>query len=207
MQRQIQRGIGSEIRTGIDIWDQLRDRLDNLVCLSASAEYNIDFGELDSSISLRFPDTCDCKIAVAPLIDQINLIEIKLFERDIDDKMPFVVIDLKEPDMMARRTVSILRELDAKEVDLVVLPELCLSNKIRQAITKELKSNILRNIKIIIAGSCHEWNGFEWRNTVYVYGPEGDILWQQNKMQANTLKDYEASQIPALRAISNCDFY
>lgn len=196
------------LRTGRDVGDYLRDYVYNLACLSLPAGYDIDFGGLDSSVRLCFPDDLgNCRIALFPLIDQLSRMKIQFFELDSQNKRPFLVTGLTETDRVAEQTLAILGRLGEQGVTVVVFPELSLPEEVRRAISQGLKQSLCPSIKMVIAGSCHEQLGNEWYNAAYVFGPDGQLLWQQRKLQPYSLMRYEAKRLSSFANFTDYDLY
>ncbi len=197
----------SRLRTGKEVGDYLSDYIYNFVCCAVSPGYKIDFGGLDSSIRLCFPDLENCRIALFPFIDEISQVEIRLLNVDSQNKRPFLLTGLMDIDKAIERTLAVLKQFNEKYINVVIFPELCVPEKVRNAITNGLQQNLFPNVKLVIAGSCHEGIGDEWYNTVYVFGPDGQLLWQQRKLQPYTLMRYEAERLPSFGNFAGYDSY
>lgn len=197
----------SRLRTGKDVGDYLRDYVYNLVCYTLPAGYDIDFGGLDSSIRLCFPDLENCRIALFPFIDEISQVEMKLLNLDSQNKRPFLFTSLVDIDSAIERVLISLKQMSESGINVVIFPELCVPEKVRSAISNGLRQNQFPSIKMVIAGSCHERAGEEWHNTAYVLGPDGQLLWQQRKFQPYTLMRYEAERLKSLEDFAGYDSY
>lgn len=198
----------SKLRTGRERGDHLRDYVHNLACVSLPSGYDIDFSGLDSSVRLCFPDNLDnCRIALVPLVDQISQMKIQFFNLDSQNKRPFLITGLTETARIARQTLAILEQLSERGVTLVIFPELSVPEEVRRAISQGLKQSLFPSIKMVIAGSCHEQVGDEWYNTAYVLGPDGQVLWQQHKLQPCTLMSYEAKRLSSFANFADYDLY
>jgi len=196
------------LRTGIDMGDYLRDYVYNLACLTLPAGYKFDFSGLESSVRLCFPDDLgNCKIALFPLIDQTSRMETQFFELDSQNKRPFLITGLTETDKVAAQTLDILRQLSKQDVTVVIFPELSVPEGVRRAISRALEQGLYSSIKMVIASSCHEQLGNEWYNTAYVFGPDGQLLWQQRKLQPYTLMHYEAERLSSFAKFADYDLY
>lgn len=189
-----EKGIGcGPLRTGRDMGDYLRDYVYNLVCLSLPAGYDVDLSGLDSSVRLCFPDNLtECRIALVPLISQISQLRTEFFEPDSQNKIPFLILGLNETDRIVDQALAVLKQLSGQGVTMVIFPELSVPKDVRRAISSGLKQGLFPSIKMVVVGSCHEQSGNEWYNIAYVFGPDGQLLWQQRKLQPYTLMHYEA---------------
>ncbi|MBI4267571.1 MAG: hypothetical protein HY662_02170 [Chloroflexi bacterium] len=198
----------SQLRRGIDFGHYLRDRLFNLACVNVPQGYELDFGVLDSAVRFCFPPNVnDVRIALVPLLDEIKQIKIELFALDADGKKPWRFTEFVEPRKVADEAIAALQRLSKKGVTLVIFNELCMPQIVREAIAEGLKSNLFPNVKMVVAGSFHEVVRGECYNVSHILGPTGQELWQQKKMQPNTLMHYEAKVIPVLADLAAYDSY
>ena len=194
-------------RTGREEGNYIRDDLYNLVVVQMQHGYRLDFGVLDSPTWLCFPDLPECKVALIPLINQMEQVKIELLDRDKENKQPWRAVGLKEADKVVADTMAILQQLSDRGVTVAVFPELCVPEIVRTAISKGLKANRFPQVKLVIAGSFHELEGTQCYNVSYVLGPDGKQLWQQKKFEPYTLMPWEAKNSRSLSKFAKVTSY
>ncbi|MBA7605949.1 hypothetical protein ES703_13085 [subsurface metagenome] len=196
------------LRTGRDVGHHLIAHVNNLACLSLPTGYYIDFNGLDSSTRLTFPeDLTECRIALVPLIDQSSCLETQFFDLDSENKRPFLCTGLAEADRVAAQALHLLRQLSEKRVTIAIFPELCVPQMVRSAICDGLQKNLFSNVKMVVAGSLHEELDGKWHNSAYVLGPDGQVLWRQQKFQPYTIMRYQAKRLSSFAEFADHDIY
>jgi len=183
-----------QLRTATERGIYLRNKLNNLVWLKTPPGYEVDLGVFDSNTSLCFPnELSEYRIAVVPLVDELSALEIQVVSKR------FRMTGLKQAERVAEKAIAVLRRLGEKGATMVVFAELCVPELVRNAIANALSTGELGTIRMVVAGSFHEWLHDDWYNVAYVLGPWGQELWRQTKLQPYTLMHYEAASITALR--------
>lgn len=197
---------GKPLRKGEDKGFYLRDSLHNLVCLRVPEGYHLDFGVMDASTRFCFPSELgDCKIAFVPLIDEIGKVEFG-FRDSADPGVKLFRFDgLSDLEEIAERAVLLMRRASEMGAVVVLFPELCVPEGVRRRIAEGLRANLFPSVRMVVAGSFHEYNGVNWCNVAHVLGPDGQELWQQRKLQPFTFKSYEAKLVPSLAQLSDRD--
>lgn len=194
-------------RTGRSKGIYLRDRLYNFVYLPVRVGYHVDFGVLDSMTRFCFPDDLtDYKIALIPLLDQVKQSKMECFGPDAEDTMSFLITGLEEQEKVMQEVLCVLGQLNDKGVTIVVFPELCMPEEVRNTIAQALRENKFPNIKMVFAGSFHDQVDHQWYNISHVLGPDGETIWKQYKLQPYTLMPYEANAIKALAEFSDYEY-
>lgn len=174
--------------------DDIASYFFNLAFIKPPSGYNLVLKTMDSSIWQRFPDLLNCKIALVPLIRDLDQIYVKEFPI-IDNVRPFIFTGLRDQDQIIVSIKEILTELDNKGVTIVIFPELSIPESIKTEIASWLNKNIFTSIKMIFCGSFHYLIEDKWYNVAHVLGPDGEQLWEQNKCKPYELKRYEAIRI------------
>jgi len=196
------------LRTGGEVGDHLRAHVQNLACLSLPTGYYINFNGLDSSTRLTFPeDLTKCRIALVPLIDQTSCLQTRFFDLDSENKRPFLCTALAETDKVKTQALDVLQQLSEKHVTVVIFPELCMPQVVRNAICEGLQKNLFPNVRMVIVGSLHEELNGEWHNSAYALGSDGQVLWRQQKFQPYTMMNYQAKHLPSFAQFADHHIY
>jgi len=186
-------------RTGTEKETNIRDHLDNFLCLQVPEGYEVDFKSLDFSTWLDFPQSLETfKIALVPLIDRTSQLVPFVSEPDEKGNRPYRVVGLQDVEGVTHLALEALKVANDEGATIVIFPELCVSEEVRVTIANRLRSKEFPSIKMVVAGSFHEKLGERWYNIAHVLDSEGNELWQQRKLEPNTIMHYELAQVPNL---------
>jgi len=179
------------IRTGKESGARLRDHIENFVFVRVEEGLNLDFNRLESSLWLAMPQNAEeYKIALVPLIVDMGEFIIE-YSVSVEGKRLFRFTGVKNPDKLSSMMISLIEKLDEKGVGIIIFPELCVPDEVRNAIANDLKSRHLSNVKLLVVGSFHSSFNGENFNISRTMSCEGNELWQQRKMHPYTLMSYE----------------
>jgi len=124
------------------------------------------------------------KVALCPLVDGSTP------QFLIDDRGQFFFADrqrpISDPDQLRRHLVIVLEEAAQHEVDIVVLPELCIDPAARRVLLQELEAQgrAGHGLLALIAGSFHIWPEQQAPkpvNQAVALGPGGTSTWHHVK--------------------------
>jgi len=186
-------------RSGTEKETNIRDYLDNFLCLKVPEGYELDFQSLDFSIWQCFPkDPSALKIALIPLVDTTDQFIFDISGTDPKGNNLYRVLGLKDVVNVTDLALGGLKTANEEGAAVVIFPEFCIPPEIRDAIATGLRSRRFPSVKMVIAGSFHEKIGDRWHNIAHVLDAEGNEIWQQRKYEPNTIMKYQLKNYPSL---------
>lgn len=129
-------------------------------------------------------------IGVSPVNKNIKLNVKEIIDSD-QDKTKFFEAMWEEDynEDLKQNILSIIRELDNAQCDIVVFPELLGSKEIDEYIINALDKTSTKNIKIIVLPSYYREHDGKVYNSSTIVNWDGEIVFQQDKMFRYSLKD------------------
>jgi hypothetical protein len=190
---------GDEIKTGFDIGQRIEDHLHNLIFYEEHLGRKIKIEKMDSIVDeLLSNQGKNLAFAVAPLHLDYRY-SFKAFGHE--DGVPYVFSDINNKATIGDAVHYVLGECLEKDVHIVVFPELSIDRELRQSISDWLRlNNSNKTIIFVVAGSWHtatDEAGEIYKNSSIVFRFDGEVLWEQEKMNQFQLDEKDIKRLRA----------